>query len=344
MKKKDEIMAYLAGVMDGDGSFSIGKLPAPAAPLYFPLLQCNTWRSFIFLLKEKFGGTLFKDKHHICKDGSKGHALIRWRLRSQKNVLPVLEKIIPFLQIKKERAQFLKEFIEKNPFVRGQILSLSIIEDRERDYLKMIQFNEWKQCHQKITQFLAKGMSEDTLFWSYMAGLMDTDGSFALKKQVQNKGTDVKNPRYLPVISLSMTDTRAINYLRENCNVGKLYIPKNKSTNAGFHYQFGIYTKNECMEFLKRVIPFLHSKKENAQILLGFCEQSQNTKYCKAGIPEEELIFREQCYQTIKSLNKYGVSKPTLIDLEAQKQGDKGEGAIHAERLNEMASKEDAIV
>jgi hypothetical protein len=343
MKNEEKKMAYLAGVMDGDGSFSIGKLPAKANPLYFPLLQCNSWRSFIFLLKEEFGGTLFKSKNHICKDGSLGHALIRWRLRSQNNVLPVLKKLIPHLIIKKERAQFLLEFIEQNRFVRGKILSQSQIEDRERAYLKMIRFNEWRSCFQRVSQNLAKEMCDDDLFWSYVAGLMDTDGSFALKKQVQNKGTDVKNPRYTPVISLSMTDVKAINYIRENCCVGKLYIPKNKSTNAGFHYQFGIYTKKECTEFLKRVIPYLTSKKENAKVLLEFCEKSQNTKFCKAGISKEELNFRDLCYQKIVNLNKYGVLKPSLIDLEAR-QGDRAEGASHGERLSEMAAKADAIV
>jgi UDP-N-acetylglucosamine pyrophosphorylase len=32
---------------------------------------------------------------------------------------------------------------------------------------------------------------------------------------------------------------------------------------------------------------------------------------------EKELEFREHCYEYIKQLNKYGVYKPTLIDLEA---------------------------
>jgi hypothetical protein len=293
MEHKDIKIAYLAGVMDGDGSFSIGKLKGKLNPLYFPLLQCNTWRSFVHVLKETFGGTLFTSKVHICKDGSKGHALTRWRLRSQNNVQPVLEKLIPFLQIKKERAEFLLQFIIDNPFVRGHTLSNQDVADRERSYLKMIQFNEWKACEGRISTEIAHIMSDDARFWSYIAGLMDTDGSFSLKRQRQNKGTHVINARYLPVITIAMTDVRAINYLRNNCNVGKLYIPKNSSTNAGYHYHFGIYTKDECKKFLKHVIPFLKSKKEQAQMLLDFCEKSANTKYCKAGISEKELAFRE---------------------------------------------------
>ena len=319
MENEDVKMSYLAGVMDGDGSFSIRRLPnGKANILYFALLQCNTWRSFVNILKKEFGGNIVKQKMYICKDGSEGHALFSWKLRGAENVRPALEKLIPFLKIKKERAEFLLEFIKNNPFVRGIVLSPEIVESRERSFLKMVQFNEWRACSHKISSDLANKMSEDRLFWSYIAGLMDTDGSFALKRQVHNKGTDVKNARYLPVILISMVDTRAINYLRENCNVGKLCIPKNLSTSCGFHYQFGIYTKKGCIEFLKKVIPFLHSKKEQAEFLLNFCEKSQNTKYCKAGIPKEELAFREDCYQRMIQLNKYGVYKPSLIGLETQ--------------------------
>ena len=340
MNKEDIDMAYIAGVMDGDGSFSIQKLKTKRNPLYFALIQCGSWRTFIEFLKEKIGGNIVMGPVHICKNGTKGHALKKWKIRSNHNVLPVLEKIIPFLKIKKERAEFLRSFINSTTFVRGQILSKEELARREKYYIDMIQFNDWKSCSEKISNKSSKNMSDDPIFWSYMGGMMDTDGSFAIKKQMINKGTDVKNPRYLPIISLSSTDTRAINYLRENCNVGKLYLPKNKATSAGYHYQFGIYTKLECIEFLKRIIPYIKSKKEQCQILLDFCENSHNTKYCKAGIPEQELIFREDCYQRMIQLNKYGVYKPSLIGLKAQnwvtrrKQSDD----VQRERLSEKAS------
>lgn len=342
----NEEFAYLAGVMDGDGSFGIHKLSSKRSPLYFPAMQCCTWRSFIHILQETFGGCIVKGKTHICKDGSEGHALMKWKLRSADNVRPALEKLIPFLKIKKERAIFLLNFINGNPFSRGIVLPKEVLENRERSYIKMMQFNEWKSCNGNISSNLATNMSGDSVFWAYVAGLMDTDGSFALKKQIKNKGTGVINPRYLPVISISMTDVRSINYLRENCNVGKLYLPRNKHTNAGFHYQFGIYTKLECLEFLKRVIPFLRSKQEQAKILLDFCENSKNTKICVWGIPEEELIFREDCYQKIIQLNKYGVYKPSLIGLETQNWATrrKQAEAVQRERLSERGSEEHAIV
>lgn len=316
MKTDKIVMSYLAGIMDGDGSFSIGKLSKGSLnPLYHPLLQCASWRiEFLDLLKETFGGNFVVGKPWICRDGSMGHALTCWKLRSSANCKPALEALIPFLKIKKERAEIVLKFINECPFIRGKTLSKDEVIKRESLYLKVINYNDWKGCYKNITSQLAQNMSEDPIFWSYVAGLIDTDGSFSVKKQVHNKGTHVINARYLPVISISMTDTRAINFIRENCNVGRFYVPKNESTNAKMHYQFGVYTKLECIEFLKRVIPYLRSKKANAEVLLDFCINSKNTLVCIYGVPAEEIAFREQCYQKLCSLNKYGVYKSSLID------------------------------
>ncbi len=350
MNRENIDMAYAAGVLDGDGSFGIGKLSTKANPLYFPVIQFTNWRKeLIDFLQSNFGGTVIATKGTVKKDGSIGHLIYRWKLRSRDNVKPVLERIIPFLKIKKDRANLLLEFINKMPFARGQMLSNEILVARERYYLKMINFNDWTNFDNNITTKLAKVNTNDQIFWSYIAGLMDTDGSFSVKKQIKNKGTHVVNPRYLPVISISMTDTRAINYIRENCMLGRFYIPNNKSCSMGFHYQFGIYTKAECIEFLNRIIPFLRSKTRNAQILQMFCEKSQNTKYCKAGISEYELAFRDACYQNLVSMNKYGVYKSSLIDLKilaghAEDNKAQAAKACSVNVASEKTSKDDAVL
>ena len=317
MYKESIKMAYIAGIMDGDGSFSIGKLKTVANPIYFPLLQfVNKRPSVVDTLTESFGGTRLvikpsKDKKYVCN-----HNSYRWRIRSGKNVRPVLEKLLPYLKIKKDRAEFLLEFINSFSFEPGIKQSLDRIALKDRYYLKMISLNDYKSFNTTITSVLAKENTKDPIFWSYLAGLFDTDGSFSIKKQVSNKGTQVKNPRYLPVISLSMTDMRAINYIRSNCNLGRLYIPNNPSCSYGYHYQYGIYTKEGCVTFLRNIIPFLVGKKENAAQLLEFCEKSKKTLNCGAGVPAEELIFRESCYRSLVNLNKYGIVKPSLMDLE----------------------------
>jgi hypothetical protein len=343
-------MAYAAGVMDGDGSFGIGKLKTNANPLYFPLLQLqNHDEEMLRKMISLFGGTFVTGKLLKCMDGSFGKNRFRWRLRSSANVIPALEQLIPFLKVKKDRAQFLLEFSKSFTFVRGAILTPEKLADRERSYLKMIQYNDWTSFDNNISLKLAKKNTSDPIFWSYMAGIMDTDGSFSIKRQNKNKGTHVINPRYLPVISLSMCDTRSINYLRENCYLGKLYMPKNRSCKGGFHYQYGIYSRDESIIFLENIIPFLRFKKENARQLLEFCQKYKQTKYCLEGIPKEELDFREKCYQNLISLNKYGVYKSPLIVLKTlpgNAEGNKVEAAqaCTMNAVSEETPKGDAVL
>jgi len=345
MEKLNAVLSYIAGAMDGDGSFSIGKIKTKANPLYFPLMQLTNWRkSIIDVLVEEFGGTFVKMNPYKKKDGSDGHYIYRWRLRSLSNVKPVLERLIPFLRIKRKRAEFLLDFINNFEFIRGHSLKSSVLEAQEAAQIKMIQFNYWNSANNSLTSKIARKNTEDPVFWAYVAGMIDTDGSFSVKKQQRNKGTHVINPRYLPVISISSMDTRAINYIRQNCFFGNVYTPNNKDASSGFHFQFGIYSKKDCAEFIKRILPYLVGKKENAETLLDFCENSVNTKYCKGGISDEELCFREECYQKLISLNKYGVYKSSLIDLKlsAGNAGDDraeaGVKAGHRERLSEKTS------
>jgi|GEM_PF-1125975 len=352
MESEKTIMAYLAGVMDGDGSFGLTRLTKLSRNLqYRPELQCcKVRKEFLELLQTTFGGYLMTGKIHICKDGTEGQALTTWKLQSSGNVKPALEKLIPYLVIKKDRAVLLLDFINNNPFERGKILSPEILRQREKAYLEIVQLNDWVSQSSKITTVLAKDNTDNELFWAYVAGLMDTDGSFSVKRQMQNKGTDVKNPRYLPVISLGMVDARGINYIRENCNIGKFYVPTHRDTKKGIFYLFGIYTKKECIAFLQRIIPYLRSKKLNAQVLLNFCVNAKNTGYCRAGIPKEELAFRDKCYQILCELNKYGVSKSPLIVLEPLPDnagGNKEQAGFMPCSLNavsEETSKDDAVL
>jgi len=351
MDRKNIDMAYAAGVMDGDGSFGIGKLKTNASPLYYPEMQLqNHDEGMIRKMIGLFGGNFIVGKLLKCKDGSFGKNRFRWKLRSSINVKPALEELIPFLKIKKDRAEFLLKFCTEFTFKRGIPLSADLIADRERHYIKMIQYNDWKSFDNTISAKLAKQNTSDLIFWSYIAGIMDTDGSFSIKRQNKNKGTSVIHPRYMPVISLSMCDARAINYLRENCCLGKLYIPKNKSAMGGFHYQFGIYSREESIVFLKQIIPFLGFKKENAKQLLEFCEKYKATKHCILGISPEELSFREDCYQKLIYLNKYGVVKSSLMDLKplpGNAEGNKAQAGNEPCSVNvasEKTSKDDAVL
>ena len=314
MEDENMTLAYVAGVLDGDGSFSIIKKIENAlrSPLYYPVIQlANASKELVEMFQEKFGGSFFTRKARELKDGGKRKPSHQWKLEKSNSCLPFLEKIIPHLVVKQERAKFLKEFISKNPFKRGSNkLSEDILMNRESDYLKMRQFNDEGTRNKPFP----KKISCPT-FWAYVAGLMDTDGSFSIRKEISK--THMKSPCYSPIISLSMIDPRAFGHILNNFKGGSVKIVKAKTCREGTCYRFVISSSDQVIKFLSECAPYLRVKKKNAETLLRFCKNRCHVSYRKIGIPKEELDFREQCYQELCSLNKYGVYKPTLIDLEA---------------------------
>ena len=310
--EEENLMSYLAGLMDGDGSFTIGKLKnASKSPLYFSLIQFGFQKkNIVNIFLDKFGGSFTEIDPE--KDKRYKQPFFLWRLRSNENVKPVLEKIINYLVLKKERAKFLLNFCTNFSFKRGHCLGEETIVERERAYIKMGQLNDCREFTgiEKTHRPTKNETSE--VFWAYVAGIIDSDGSFSVKKQKYQYGQ-----RYTAVISIDMVDPKTIGYISSKTTYGKIEANRVKACTNGICYRLAIGKKEDVIAFLQNVIPFLKVKQEQAKTLLEFCLNWKNTSYCKAGVPAHEMAFREECHQKIKQLNKYGVYKPTLIDLEA---------------------------
>lgn len=328
-------MAYLAGAFDGDGSFSLIKKVEDLnrSPLYYPFIQFGSnGLELPELLKKKFNGNIVTRKPHKAKEGFQRKEFFTFRVEKAPKCKPFLEKIIPYLRIKKERANALLDYINENPFKRGsRKLDKEVIARRERAYIKIRCMNDARNVNESLArQVFNKSAHQDELFWPYVAGLMDTDGSFSINAH-----------RYVPTISLSMVDIKGISYIKSQFGEGCVNVITAKTCQTGVCYRW--YTKklSTCIAFLVNIIPYLRTKKENAETLLQFCREKKPTLHRRSGVSIEETQKREFYHQKLCCLNKYGIYKPSLIDLEAQKQGDRGQAGINAvqpERLSEMAS------
>jgi hypothetical protein len=335
-------MAYLAGAIDGDGSFSlIKRRNGSMSPLYQPMIQlCNVSRLLVDIIKDTFGGWIFERASHIAKDGKIRKVTYSWKL-DKTNVGEVIPKILPYLIVKKERAAYLLSYMSQNPFKRGSMrLSTEVLSSREAAYAEMIRLNDERRWDKTIEP--GKRVDSDfPVFWSYFAGLMDTDGSFSVKRE---KRPSCKSPVYSPCILLSMVDPKGISFVRKNCVDGTVTVIKSRSANSGICYRWAIHTRIEAISFLKKVIPYLRVKKSQAEVLLDFCLKFSEVKHRRSGVSAEEIAKREEAYQQMIHLNEHGVYKPSLIDLEAHKMGDRAEGVSRGERLSERDSKECATV
>jgi len=105
-----EEIAYLAGVIDGEGSITINKA---SKGLLRPRIDiCSTSKEFLeYLLgimrKHGIDTGYFLQERKVPKNHKRAYHLI-WD--TQKNVLKILEKIYPYLFLKRRQAKIVIDF------------------------------------------------------------------------------------------------------------------------------------------------------------------------------------------------------------------------------------------
>ena len=106
--------AYIAGVMDSDGSFSIIRRTRQSTKhgYFFKCLIQLTWKDtsncleVLNYLKQTYGGTVNKINRHSGFPSSTPSEHYKWDLE-EKKVTAFIQEILPFLQVKKFQAQCL---------------------------------------------------------------------------------------------------------------------------------------------------------------------------------------------------------------------------------------------
>ena len=156
--EEKEMMAYVAGLIDGDGH--IGMRIGPRGKLS-PLIQFhNSIRSMSVYLNKLFGGRIACDKPK-----RKENSLVwKWMLQGEKGCREFLYKVSQHLILKKDSAELMIEFLDRS--IDG------------KDY-----YQESKNINlqRKIGSFenskIVRKNNESSFFWAYVAGIMDTYGS-----------------------------------------------------------------------------------------------------------------------------------------------------------------------
>lgn len=285
--EEKEMMAYVAGLIDGDGS--IGIKVGPRGKLS-PLIQLhNSVRQMPCYLNALFGGTVAFDKPK--KEGYR--TVWKWMLQGREGCKNFIEKVGHFLVLKKDSAFELLEFIQNPSLGKDYYQSCKDLNFKRK--IETVNFNGIQRID-----------SQDPYFWAYIAGLMDTDGSFSIERSVRKpaNGNRQKSDliKYRAKILISMVCDKSIRYLLENCTYGSIHTIKAKTALRGCAFRFDISSRPNVIEFLKKIIPYLQSKSIQAIKLLTFC-RNYNPTNGLARVPEEELQYREDCYREIVMLN-----------------------------------------
>lgn len=287
-------MAYAAGILDGDGSFSLllhrSITKDSWRSFYHPCIQLsNAYERMSQWLHEKFDGSLRmkypQQPHH--------KPLFVWSLRSREKCKSLVARVMPFLKLKTEQAKIMLDFLNIDHFDMGEGEKFNLkMKNANRDLL----FNHTGFNMQTLHD------SNDPVFWSYIAGIMDTEGSFTIKKEKAHSGSISK--RYSAIIQLTMVPSACLNYLRENFSGGSFCVPKAKTVSKGYAYKMNLCGRKDCLRFVKGILPYMKCKNEQASLIQKFCEENVSVKNRRAGVPQEALEFREEAYQRMKMLNK----------------------------------------
>lgn len=99
-----EILAYLAGIIDGEGTIFL-QIDTRNNKNYrtWSVSVANTDKTLIDWLQSNFGGKVNSWANDRPRFGKK--QLWRWYLGRKERILPLLSDILPYLIIKREKAE-----------------------------------------------------------------------------------------------------------------------------------------------------------------------------------------------------------------------------------------------
>lgn len=135
-------IAYLAGIIDGEGSIQINKSRNTSGS-YTYFLKINitsTSIEWLFNLREQWGGI---GSFHVESPEKRAKKSPKWKPRAlwdlhQKNARAVLEVILPYLRIKREQALLALNFRTNS---RGRYMVPELREHQEQSMVRMKKLN-----------------------------------------------------------------------------------------------------------------------------------------------------------------------------------------------------------
>lgn len=283
MRDKDKISpkrwAYLAGLVDGDGSFGIRSVDGTG--YQFTLSVYNTYRPLMKWLVRVFGGSWRK----LPTEGNRKQKYC-WYTSSNK----IVQNLIPYLVLKKEQAnlsdQFLTMAFERNPKGREDLmLSLQIANDKFEPV-----------CKQTVLESIKK-IEPTKLDWAYLSGLFDAEGSFSIDKR-NKKG----NGSFTSCARISNTDNRLFPWIMSRFG-GTYSTSKKKEEDRDegcwrLSEPRGLIGRKQREIKLLAILPYLVVKKERAILLLEWIRNNYS-------MTKEQKL---KCFEKMAELNFRGIS------------------------------------
>ncbi len=169
--------------------------------------------------------------------------------------------------------------------------------------------------------------NRDRCFLSYLAGLIDGEGTVTITRESRYKTSNKEEHRdywyYRPVISIGMTDALNLaiikNYFKNRIKIKtSFWFVKKWTSQRRDYYRWEITTQTEAYEFLKLIQPFLINKYEQAKILTSFLVfmrkwKARNKIMMDIGFQRQAKYFHQKIISKHKEQLK-GVNSVELLN------------------------------
>lgn len=301
--KPGSTLAYLAGLVDGDGYFKITKnyrTPRIVHPYYANVFGvAQLWPGPAV---REFARTFGADvKATLTQRGTR---MARCELRGRV-AASATRKLTPFLLVKRDQAMLFLEAVRLRPTKRGRTPSTERGHERVEVIsraLTALQRGEWREAESlpiptdlvRYAHSTPKELGwtrEETL--AYLAGIMDSDGNFRIyKKEVPG----MRWPHFrINVRCAQVQPSVAISLLAETFG-GRITVRRAKSPNCRDLVEWSLHDRT-ASSAIESLLPYLKVKWVEACLLL---ELRQAKSRPKEDLTEWEHLTRWQHFALMR--------------------------------------------
>lgn len=146
---------------------------------------------------------------------------------------------------------------------------------------------------------------------AYIAGLIDGEGCVGV--YVITRSRREISPQFTIFMSVAMTDEKTVKWLHKVIGFGSVHVYKNSKRDPEKYKPAWIYkvATRQAAQLLARIIPFMITKREQAELLVEIIEIRRFSTRIQQANPTRQLEIARR----VKSLNSRGVSHASNFGL-----------------------------
>jgi len=272
-------VAYVAGFMDAEGCICIVK----AKTRYFlKVVVANTNSGALRRVQEVMNRNV-----SMYKDNRKRHSQLFYLAVYGKSAKSFLERIMPYLRVKKTQALLAVDFQSK---VQNKPKLPIYVQDNYREQVSLLKHRPYSVNDKKFGIYVEPAKDID---FPYISGFFDGEGCIRISNR---KGV------YRFKVNIINTNLDVLKKIQEIAG-GSLYKYPIYNTNYLQVFSLDLYC-NIAKRFLEGIRPYLIIKREQAQLALEFQDRKRNGLLTIPKDEQESYRFRINSFNSGKGKRK----------------------------------------